>query len=359
MIQINCTIVNITVAPVLNLANGHDYIAELESDTRAIFKVQDIDHQVIGNFEADDQIVFRDYVVPSNPGSYEGPVLELKPFIQELHISRDQFLLPDGTNYNWKGNIDFMLFKRSLDGQDISPLLAQRFNSGSRAIVTLMMAAFIERFYPSDYGARYLEHIHPFAETLKSKGFYWTPIVFADAQIIIPDKGSQTIFLGKISEQFAGMHWVLPSLCNEYQKNGCDPSIFNKPVGNLWSRGSNLSDSEPYRPGWDWKEWHPRRDWPKVIFGNDDAWYVKEGMDAENHMLDYPMPCIIGEPIGFWDRNVPNRRSNDPNLARVIGGTSIYDARGANFMSEQGLRCDMWDPITENCAKVFFNAINQ
>jgi len=43
----------------------------------------------------------------------------------------------------------------------------------------------------------------------------------------------------------------------------------------------------------------------------------------------------------------------------VIGGTSIYFARGANFMSEQGLRCEMWDDRTYECAVSFFKAINQ
>lgn len=274
---------------------------------------------------------------------------------QPLTIQRDLFVLPDGTYYNWKGHIDFMLFKRSLDGVTIEPLLEQRYNAGSRAVVTLMMAAYIEQFDPRTYGPRFFGHIKPFANALKTAGFYWIPIIYADEQVL--KLGND--FLYQCADEFRGLYWILPSVCNEFQKNGCNPGDFTKPSGNLWSRGSSTGDVEPYRPGWDWKEWHSRRDWPKVLFGNDDGWYVKEGMNANGQMLDYPMPCISGEPIGFWDHDVPNRRSSDPNLAKVIGGTSIYFMRGANFMSEAGLRSDPWDSRTYECAVSFFKAINQ
>jgi hypothetical protein len=222
-----------------------------------------------------------------------------------------------------------------------------------------MMAYYIENRSPSQYGARFFAHIKPFARALASKGMGWMPIVFADAQIQMPDVRQQQTFLNQCAAEFAGEPNVFPSLANEYNKNGCDPANFSQPSGNLWSRGSTTSDAAPFVPGWDWKEWHPRRDWPKVLFGNDDAWYVKEGIDADNHMLDYPKPCIVSEPIGFWDRDVPGRRSSDPNLARVIGGTARYFARGVNCMSEEGLHSDLWTPNTKLCAATMFQAMRQ
>jgi hypothetical protein len=193
---------------------------------------------------------------------------------------------------------------------------------------------------------------------LKVAGFLAMPIVYADEQVI----NSGMNFVYKLSELFNNKNWVFPSLGNEWPKNGFNPGSFSKPQStNFWSRGSTVSDTAPFYPSWDWKEWHPRRDTPKVLFGNDDAWYVKEGIDASNNQVDPtgPKPCIVTEPIGFWNQNVPDRRSNDPNLARVVGGTSIYFARGANFMSEEGLRCEPWDDITLACAMQFFAAINQ
>jgi len=279
--------------------------------------------------------------------------------IEPLHTQRDTFVTASGKYYNWKGHIDFMLYKRSLDGFVMEPLLDQRKAAGSNSVTTLMMAHYIEDFVPSAYGSRYLDHIKPFAAALKAKDFYWRPIIFADAQVVMPNGDVQKTFLSQLADQFNGEWNILPSLANEFQKNGCDPSIFTKPAtSNLWSRGSSTGDAEPYRPGWDYKEWHPRRDWPKVLFGNDDAWYVKEGQDSSGNSLDYPKPTIVGEPIGFWDHDVPGRRSSDPNLAAVIGGTSVYFARGADFMSEEGLRCQPWTPRTFECAQRFFNAID-
>jgi hypothetical protein len=279
--------------------------------------------------------------------------------IEPLHTQRDTFVTASGNYYNWQGNIDFMAFKRSLDGVDMG-FITQRQQAGSQSLTTLMMAHYIEDFIPSTYGARFFAHIKPFAQFLRSLNLYWRPIVFADAQVVMPDKGQQQTFLAQCAAEFNGEWNVLPSLCNEYQKNGCDPFMFQRPAtDNLWSRGSSTSDTEPARPGWDYKEWHSRRDWPKVLFGNDDAWYVKEGIDSNFSVLDRAMPCIIGEPIGFWDHDVPARRSQDPNLAAVVGGTSVYFARGADFMSEGGLRCDRWDPRTEECARRFYAAINQ
>jgi len=249
-----------------------------------------------------------------------------------------------------------MLYKRSLDGVAIEPLLAQRFAAGSRSVATLMQAHFIERFYPSEYGQRYYDHIPAFAEALMKMGFYWQPVVYADEQII---KSGNT-FVYKLAEIFHNKPWIIPSLGNEWSKNGFNPGDFSRPnTNNLWSRGSEVADTAPWYPSWDWKEWHPRRDWPKVLFGNDDAWYVQNGVNGDLRKIDKIAPCVATEPIGFWDHDVPDRRSNDPNLARVIGGTSIYFARGANFMSEEGLRCESWDSITFECAVAFFNAINQ
>lgn len=357
MIQINCNLINIIGVPVLKVSNGHSYSGFKESATRAIFKVSEIDGGLNGDFYADNSLILTAYRIPLTTGSYEGPSLKLKPLVPSLHIVKDEFRDEEDNNWNWAGHIDFMLFKRSLDGIDIAPILAQRFAAGSRVVATLMMAHFIEHFYPSDYGSRFYDHIKPFGRALKDLGFLWMPIVGADQQIINLDF---TAHLDRCAAEFHNEHHILPSFGNECSKNGLKPLQYNRPAtNNLWSRGSEVGDSAPPNPGWDWKEWHPRRDWPKVLFGNEDAWYVKEGIEYPERVIDHPMPCVSTEPIGFWSNDVPNRRSSDPNLAKVLGGTSIYFARGSNFMSEQGLRCEPWDSRTYQCALAFFKAINQ
>lgn len=277
----------------------------------------------------------------------------------KLIIERDRFLRADGSQFDWCGFISFMLFYKSLDGFVMEPYLDDCLLVSEQVVVTLMMAHYIEHRNPADYGERFFAHIKPFARALASRNMYWMPICLADAQIIMPDKSQQVQFVNRCAQEFAGEDNILPSLGNELSKNGVDPFYFSKPNGNYWSRGSEVGDTAPPRPGWDWKEWHPRRDWPKVLFGNDDAWYVKEGIDSNFQILDRAVPCIITEPIGFWDHDIPNRRSSDPNLARVIGGTARYFARGVNFHSEEGLHSDNWAERTKECAVAMFTAMRQ
>lgn len=276
-----------------------------------------------------------------------------------LIIERDRFLYPNGNQFDWCGHIDFMLYFRSLNGVSLDSIIDSRRLVPDQVVVTLMMAHYIEHQDPTAYGSRFYDHIKPFARALAEKNWYWMPIVFADAQVIMSNVQQQQQHLSRIAEQFSGEDNVLPSLANEASKNGIDVYNFSLPSGNWWSRGSEVGDTSPRRPFWHWTEWHPRRDWPKVLFGNDDAWYVKEGIDANNNILGAAIPGIITEPIGFWDRDIPNRRSSDPNLARVIGGTARYFARGVNFHSEEGLRSEPWTPRTAECARSMFRAMRQ
>jgi hypothetical protein len=346
---------NVNDTPHLVVDNGHAYNGEVALTT-ITFTLPDTEPPWGAWIYAAGQS-FR-IIVPVDSTPLQGPTINY-PLVEQLHVESDTFVTASGASWLWRGHIDFMRFRRSLDGQPIDGL-KQMYNVGSRVVATLMAAEYIERFHPQDYGDRFYAHIRPFARGLAELGFYWMPILFADAQAVMPDKGTQLGHFARMIAEMNGEPNIMPSLANEYQKNGCDPSIFAKPATNLLlSRGSSTSDAAPFLPGWDFKEWHPRRDWPKVLFGNDDAWYVKEGIDAEFHHLDNRMPCIVSEPIGFWSQDVPGRRSSDPNLARVVGGTSIYFSRGGNFMSENGLRSDAWDARTEECAVSFFNAINQ
>lgn len=281
--------------------------------------------------------------------------------IGPLTVQRDQFLL-NGKNYNWRGHIHFLDFKKSLDGVSLNELIEPWKVLGSQSVTTLMMWEYgPEKFYPKDYGWRYFAHIKAFAQALRDLNMYWRPICFADAQIIIPDLRDQQNFLNQLATEFNNEWNVLPELVNEFQKNGIDPSNFARPAtNNLWSHGSALPDSDSARPAWDYITFHPRRDYPKVIFGNEDGWYVKEGMNGtDNHYYDRSVPGICGESMGFHEFEVPGRRSADPNLAMVQGGTSIYYMRGGDIMTEVALASIAPGPITAECARRFFRAISQ
>src|SRR6185503_4603841 len=103
---------------------------------------------------------------------------------------------------------------------------------------------YIEHHNPiDDYGERFFQHIKPFARALRDLNCYWMPIVFADAQVIMPAVSTQVYFLARCANEFAGEDNVLPSLGNELSKNGINPANFSRPEGNYWSRGSEVSDT--------------------------------------------------------------------------------------------------------------------
>lgn len=279
--------------------------------------------------------------------------------IERLHAEGEVFKTESGGRWTFAGHIDFLLYKRSLDGVTIEPLLAERYAAGSRVVCTLGMAHYIERFDPRDYGDVYYSHLKPFARALAAMDFYWMPIIFADAQVILPNQRDQHRHFARLVQELAGEPNILPSLGNEVWKNGVKPEAFQKPEGTgcLWSRGSGLMDQDCPRPAWDWVEYHPRRDWPKVLWGVNEGWYVKEGRGENGHVSDPPKPGAATEPIGFWSHDVPGRRSSSPDLARVIGHTCVDFMRGGNFHSENGLRSESWDARTTECAVQFFQGM--
>ena len=287
--------------------------------------------------------------------------------IERLHTNGELFITESGVRWTFAGHIDFLLYEKSLQGFVMEPLLDDRYRAGSRVVTTLMMAHYIHAhrgepsFNPNDYGPVFFSHVKPFARALAAKDMYWMPIIFADAQVLKPNVADQQRFVAQLAAEFAGEPNILPSLGNEVVKNGVDPSKFTKPEGTgcLWSRGSGLMDADCPRPGWDYVEYHPRRDWPKVIWGVNEGWYVKEGRGESGHVVDPPKPGIASEPIRFWSHDVPGRRSSSPELAHVIGHTCADYMRGGNFHSENGIRSEGWDPRTTECAYRFFQGLSE
>ena len=361
MIQINCTVSGDQTGPAMcRVTGGADYTGVFESPSRVIFMVADGEHGRACAFATGANSVAS--LVPPRPGAWEGPLLTYPPLVdvpRRLHIEGQRFVNDQGQEWRWRGHIDFPLFALSLRGQPIDTILRPRYAAGSRVVATLGMWHYGPvPFRPSEFGDRYFRHMRPFAQALAELGFYWQPILLADAQVIMPDVSEQRAFVQLCAEWMAGEPNILPSLCNEADKNGVHPGDFTHPgQGLLWSRGSGLADQAPYQPGWDWKEWHGRRDWPKVLWSMDDMWYVGDGSDGDGHRLDTPKPVVCTEPMGWWDHDVPGRRSSSPALARVIGGTSVYNGCGSNAMTQAGLSCEPWDPTTTACVQAQMAAI--
>ena len=146
-------------------------------------------------------------------------------------------------------------------------------------------------------------------------------------------------------------------LVNEWSKNGVDPRDFAKPSGVISSQGSEVSDTAPPQPGWDYHTWHGRRDWPKVVFSSDDAYWVASGRTEGGQTLGPPMPIVHDEPIGFSEADIPGRRSNNPEVARIVGATCGTFCDGGTFHSDYGIHSVGWSPEVDSLARTFFRAL--
>ncbi len=267
----------------------------------------------------------------------------------------DGFFLPDGTRWIWKGCTDFLLYKRFLDGEDIRPILLDRRYVGANLLRVLLQCHNIAHFYPQDYGDQFYQRMPEFSALLSRYGFRWEATVYADEQNIHSGMNhwhSACVALG-------GVPNVVVELCNEYPKNGIKPEDFSHPGrGLICSRGSGLADKPPARPAWDFFGWHGRRDFPKVTSSTEDMYAISRSLPDGWNSPAYPKSIAVhDEPMGFASNPQPNRRSNDPNLARELAAASVVLGAGGTFHSDDGIQSRIFGPVTKACALAWYSAM--
>lgn len=291
------------------------------------------------------------------PVSMDPPSLKFGPIVSpvaKLTTSGRDFVL-NGSRWLWKGSSDFRLYQWYLEGRDLQPVLDQRREAGANLLrVFGMYNGGIGRFIPSEYPA-YFGAFPAFADRLAHAGFQFELTAFADAQNIL-SQSNQHAHWSVLESALQGIPNCLVELVNEYPQNGVDPAQFSPLIGLLCSRGSNVSDTAGYQPGWSYQTWHGRRDWPKVLFSAEDMWWVGEGVGSNGQQFSPTMPVIHDEPIGFSDVNQPGRRSNDPYVARVLGQTGAAFGCGSTFHSDAGIQSDLWSPQVDLCARTFYGS---
>jgi hypothetical protein len=197
----------------------------------------------------------------------------------------------------------------------------------------------------------------PFLDLLAQYGLTCEFTVFADAQQVMSRLTEQQAHWARVCDTIRGRPGVFVSLVNEWKKNGIDPFRFQRPRDLIVSQGSGLGDEPPPMPGWSYREWHGRRDWPKVLFSNEDAWYVGAGYNARGALVFPAVPVVMNEDIGFAEAPSPNRRSTDPQVARVIALTAVAWGAGATFHCEDGIFSRPLGPIQRQCAAAFFKGL--
>ncbi len=263
-----------------------------------------------------------------------------------LHIDGLAFVDATGHEFRWKGVTDFVLFSRYVHGEDITPVLKDRRSVGANLVRTFGMLASwgnpasssadgVIHFYPQDY-PDYFDKLRSFLDLLKLYELRCEFVVFADAQIVMPDQGQQLAHWNRVAVSIGDKTNVLLQVVNQGKKNGVDPTVFPNPQ-DAWpnllaSRDSGMEADNPPAPnGFAYSAYTSSR--------GDIKWFVEQG--SSMYYLIYGwgpgepwqgtrQVSILDEPMGASETNQPGRRSNDPALFKQLARSLVW-GNGATF----------------------------
>ena len=268
------------------------------------------------------------------------------------HIARHRFVDANGKSVFLTGCTDFLLYRRYLDGEDITPLLAERQALGCNMVRVFGMCHWIPvnefgkpAFKPQDYGERFYTSLKPFVALCASYGLYVYWSTFPDNGIIMPNLGEKQAHHKRVISELKGTS-ALYELTNEvdaHDFNYVDASQFERPTSLLSCAGSQGEGDHPYY--WDFFDFHPRRDYPA---------HIKDCNLADNPNFLKGHDGILGEPDRYgWQGNL------NALQAFESAGSSRGTSLGIVFHSRRGVRSELFDSETRNCAEAFISALKE
>lgn len=284
---------------------------------------------------------------PTNPG---GPWPTPQGGSGNLRISGRFFRTPGGAIYRWKSCSDFLLYKKYLDGTDITPIMADRTGEGATMVRVFGIWPNPPIFNPAVYST-YLASLPAFASAVAAAGLDMEFVVFAGAQDFSwsRDVGGQRSWLQSVRDKLLGSPNVVLELVNEGFQNGVNFLNHSRPGGIISCADSDQKpDDSPAIPPWDYATLHTPR----------DGEWMRKSKNALEIADIISRPAICDEPMGADEVDVPGRRSNNPDDFYYYAAVASLFANGATFHSTAGINSDIFPPVTRTCAQSFYAAID-
>jgi hypothetical protein len=145
-----------------------------------------------------------------------------------LTAGRNVFTDVDGHVWSYRGVTAFLLFARFLQGESIAPFCQWAAALGANTLRVLGMVGWRGQSF-GPLTPNYWPALLPFVDELAAAGLRVEFVVFADAQIVLPNEHDQRNHLHQIVDAI-GQRWnVLIEVCNEPQQNGCTPAAIWSP----------------------------------------------------------------------------------------------------------------------------------
>lgn len=267
-----------------------------------------------------------------------GPAVSSAP---ALHTREKTFRLADDSIWPWRMVTDFAILQRFLNGDGLDEIYAQRQAAGANGLRILGMKSG-SLFELDPTRADYFDGVDRLFQELGARGFHAEFVVFADAQLCMPDVTKQKRHFGTVCEIAKRHRHIVLELVNEFEKNGVAPENFSRPADLVCSHGSGLSDAMPALPAWTHLTYHPARDdeWPRKF---------KSALELQDSsgvgcVENEPIRCDAGDgtPVEDWFD---------------AGACAQLLTPGATFHSDKGRFSTLWTDDENVRAKAFFDGM--
>lgn len=268
-----------------------------------------------------------------------------------------------GRPWVYRGFTDFLLYQRFLAGEDLSALLRERVAVGANTLRVLGMVTSFSHFYPQEH-EDYYARLPAFAALLGSYGLRLEFVVFADAQVVMPDVVEETQHLEQVVSAFRGTTSVLLEVANEPFKNlpggaAAATALAQRIQGRdlLVATGNYDFDLvvdhyELYSA--DYVTFHPERkpEWPRT---SKDAYDLRDGFCCNPGWAGFHKPVVSDEPMGAAEVDSASRSAQPDDFAYFAAESALAGA-GGTFHSDNGVRSERLGPVQLLSARAFFAA---
>lgn len=294
--------------------------------------------------------------------------------MSRLHIDNWKFVDDQGREVPWAHTSGFRDLDRTLRGQDIRPVLAQSQDEGGtgRRVFAMKWNWAIkvngvwqdgpDHLWPREHND-YFDRVEQLADLYAEYGHYLNLVVFVNARSVMPNINDQLNFWAKMVDLARKHPNMILSLMNEgdAHDNSVDVGRFPQPDGVLASSGSNGAGANPPQPfwkgPWGFSELHPERRGDRPSLGTTTLHFAIHGYsEGGDSWPGTQWQTVASEPYGFDEENEPGRRTNEPQVAWLLGLGCTWGSGGTG-LSTDGIESVLLRPKQDACMRRFLEGV--
>lgn len=272
--------------------------------------------------------------------------------LHRLHVEGRRFVDAHGSDIFLIGTDSWCLFSRFANGENIDAVMDEIRDAGCNALATFSMADGVEMQTGITHNPAtdpdHFYKVKDFNAKAAARGLYVYWICFATGQKFYPNVSDANAYWMAFWRSLLGSENTLASLVNEGNQHiniPGDRASYERPSGIVACIGSDGAESPCYLPGWDFSDYHGRRDTHVKMIADAD---LEELIVGYSGYAGTQMASFQGEGPHFAEVAEPGRRENNPDFAAQLAKASRPTA-GFWFLSDDTLRGQLLGPTQKAC----------